>query len=273
MKDLFDSHSHYWDEKLKGQADTALTAFFRDGGAGVINIGTSPETSRLAAEQAKRYPGMYTALGIHPTDAATLTVSPQEAVGEIRSLLLDPANRAVAVGEIGLDYYWEPYDRELQKDYFARQMELAGELGLPVVVHDREAHGDSFEMACRYPGVIGVFHSYSGSAEMALDLIRRGWYISFSGTLTFKNAHRVREVAAVLPHDRVLIETDAPYLTPHPYRGACNHSGYLIYTCNALAQAWGISPEEAARLTFVNACRLFRLPCRTDAGSSPERTA
>ncbi|MGN1207527.1 MAG: TatD family hydrolase, partial [Eubacteriales bacterium] len=177
-----------------------------------------------------------------------------------RALLTDPANKAVAVGEIGLDYHYEGYDKRLQEEYFSRQMALAEELGLPVVIHDREAHGDCFEMVCRYPRVTGVFHSYSGSAEMAKDLIRRGWYISFSGTVTFKNAPRVREVAASLPHERVLIETDAPYLAPHPYRGQCNHSGYVRYTCAALAEVWGLTPDETANITCENARRLFRLP-------------
>lgn len=257
---LIDSHAHYWDDKLKDASDAVLRAFFSAGGVGVVNVGTTPETSRLAAEQARAYPQMVTALGIHPSDAAFLTGTPDEEVAQIRALLTDPANKAVAVGEIGLDYHYEGYDKRLQEEYFSRQMALAEELGLPVVIHDREAHGDCFEMVCRYPRVTGVFHSYSGSAEMAKDLIRRGWYISFSGTITFKNAPRVREVAASLPHERVLIETDAPYLAPHPYRGQCNHSGYVRYTCAALADLWGLTLEETANITCSNARRLFRLP-------------
>lgn len=257
---LFDSHAHYWDDKLKDDAATLIPAFFSAGGAGIINVGTSPETSRLAAEQARAFPRMVTALGIHPTDAAALTGTPEEEVDRIRTMLRDPGNRAVAVGEIGLDYYWEPYDRGLQQTYFDLQMELARELSLPVVVHDRDAHGDSFDTARRYPDVRGVFHSYSGSAEEALDLCRRGWYISFSGALTFRNARRVREVAAAVPRDRILIETDAPYLTPHPHRGERNDSGYLHFTCEVLADVLGVTPEEASALTFANARALFRLP-------------
>ena len=257
---LFDSHAHYWDEKLKDDAATLVHAFLTSGGVGIVNVGTSPETSRLAAEQARAFPHMVTALGIHPTDAATLTGTPEEEVDKIRTLLRDPANRAVAVGEIGLDYHWAPYDRGLQQTYFDLQMELARELSIPVVVHDRDAHGDCFDTARRYPDVRGVFHSYSGSAEEALDLCRRGWYISFSGTLTFKNARRVREVAAAVPRDRILIETDAPYLTPHPYRGERNHSGFLHLTCAMLAEVLGVTPEEASAITFANARTLFRLP-------------
>ncbi len=256
---VFDSHAHYWDEKLKDQSEGLLTELFTHSLVGVVNVGTSPETSRTAIAQAQEHAQMYTALGIHPTDAASLAGTPEENVAEIRALLADSASRVVAVGEIGLDYYWEPYDKELQKTYFRMQMALAEELGLPVVIHDREAHGDCFEIACEFPHVRGVFHSYSGSLEMAQDLVRRGWYISFSGTLTFKNAHRVREVAEGLPHDRVLIETDAPYLTPHPHRGELNHSGYLDLTCAVLAEVWGVSPEEAGRITTENAIRFFGL--------------
>ncbi len=256
---VFDSHAHYWDEKLKDQSEGLLTELFATSLDGVVNVGTSPATSRIAIAQAQAHAHMYTALGIHPTDAASLTGTPEENVAEIRALLTDPASRAVAVGEIGLDYYWEPYDKALQKTYFRLQMALAEELNMPVVIHDREAHGDCFDIACEFPRVRGVFHSYSGSLEMAQDLVRRGWYISFSGTVTFKNAHRVREVAAGLPHDRVLIETDAPYLTPHPHRGKLNHSGYLALTCAALAEVWGVTPEEAARLTTENARRFFGL--------------
>ncbi len=256
---LFDTHAHYWDEKLKNESEGLLTELFAHSLVGVVNVGTSPATSRIAIAQAQQHPGMYTALGIHPTDAAVLTGTPEGEVAEIRALLTDPASRAIAVGEIGLDYYWEPYDKELQKKYFRLQMALAEELGLPVVVHDREAHGDCFDIACEFPRVRGVFHSYSGSAEMARELVKRGWYISFSGTLTFKNAHRVREVAAALPQDRVLIETDAPYLTPHPHRGKLNHSGYLDLTCASLAEVWGITPEAAAGITTDNALRFFGL--------------
>ncbi len=256
---LFDSHAHYWDEKLKEQSEELLGELFARSLAGVVNVGTSPETCRLAIAQAQRHPEMYTALGIHPTDAADLAGAPEEHINALRALLTDPASRAVAVGEIGLDYYWEPYDKALQKTYFRLQMALAEELGLPVVIHDREAHGDCFDIACEFPRVHGVFHSYSGSPELARELVKRGWYISFSGTITFKNAHRVREVAASLPHDRVLIETDAPYLTPHPHRGKLNHSGYLDLTCASLAEVWGVTIDKAAEITTENACRFFGL--------------
>ena len=255
----FDSHAHYFDEKLAGQNDL-LSRLLTGDVAAIINVGTSPETSRLAIQQAREYPNMYTAVGIHPTDCQDLAGEMEEHLAEIRALLTDPANKAVAIGEIGLDYYWEPIDYEKQMAYFESQLLLAEETGMPVIIHDRDAHGACFETILKHPKVHGVFHSYSGSREMALELIRRGWYISFSGTISFKNASRVREVAAALPHTSVLIETDAPYLTPHPHRGKVNHSGYLPFTCAALAEAWGISEEETARITRENACRLFRIP-------------
>ncbi len=255
----FDSHAHYWDEKFMGQNEL-LPHLFQESLSGVVNVATSPKTAKLAIQQAKEFPQMVTALGIHPSDAQELGGDMDAHISHIKSLLQDPASRAVAVGEIGLDYYWQPVDVPLQMAYFEKQLDLAEELGLPVIVHDRDAHGDCFDTVCRHPHVHGVFHSYSGSLEMAKDLIRRGWYISFSGTLTFTNAKRVREVAENLPHDRVLIETDAPYLTPHPHRGKLNHSGYLSYTAGVLGEVWGISTEEAGRITEENARRLFNIP-------------
>jgi TatD DNase family protein len=161
-----------------------------------------------------------------------------------------------------LDYHWQQYgdipmDKEKQAYFFDAQMKLARELGLPVIIHDREAHGDCFETVLRYPQVKGVFHSYSGSAEMARELVKRGWYISFSGTLTFKNASRVREAAMSVPRDRLLIETDAPYLAPHPMRGRLNHSGLLLHSLDVLSELWGVNAEKAAEITFENAEKFF----------------
>ena len=150
--------------------------------------------------------------------------------------------------------------KEKQRYVFERQMAIAQKYGLPVIIHDREAHGDCFEMALKYPEVKGIFHSYSGSSEMARELTKRGWYISFSGTLTFTNAARVREAASAVPRDKLLIETDAPYLAPHPNRGQLNHSGYLPLVLSALAQIWDCSPTDAAEQTYQNALAFFNLP-------------
>ncbi len=259
---LFDSHAHYFDRRFEGQVDDLLTnGIFGGCVSGVINVGTDPENAILCIDQAKRYAGMYAAVGIHPEDCKALTGSVEEEVGRIRTLLDTPEkrkeNKIVALGEIGLDYHWEPIERELQQTYFEAQLALASELELPVIIHDREAHGDCFDTVLKYPSVRGVFHSYSGSAEMAKELTRRGWYISFSGVVTFKNARKVREVAAMIPADRILIETDAPYLAPEPFRGRLNHSGLMVYTAKALSEILGKTAQEIADLTSENAMRLF----------------
>ena len=208
---------------------------------------------------------MYAAVGIHPEDCHYIT-DPDAELARLWAMIADPTHRKqhkiVALGEIGLDYHWQDYngipmDKQKQAYFFDAQMEMANKLGLPVIIHDREAHGDCFETVLRHPSVRGVFHSYSGSAEMARELVKRGWYISFSGTLTFKNAARVREAAQAVPRDRLLIETDAPYLAPHPMRGQRNHSGYLTYVLDTLATLWNCTPDEAAEQTHQNAHTLF----------------
>ena len=269
MNGIFDTHAHYFDKRFEaeaeGGADAVLRSVFDGGVQYIINVGTNCTNSITAMEQAARYEGMFAAIGIHPEDCHFLKDEAEE-LSRLRALLGDAdtrkRNKIVALGEIGLDYHYEnygeiPMDKEKQQRFFNAQMELARELSLPVIIHDREAHGDCFETVLRYPDVKGVFHSYSGSAEMAKELTRRGWYISFSGTLTFKNASRVREAASAVPRERLLIETDCPYLAPHPMRGRLNHSGLLIHTLSALAQIWECTPEEAAIQTSKNAKELF----------------
>ena len=258
----FDSHAHYYDERFESElsegVDELIDALLKDSTSCIVNIGTSPETSRLAVEQARRHENMYTAIGIHPSDTRFLSDIDSELL-EIERLILDPESKCVCLGEIGLDYHYEDTDKEKQAEYFERQMLLAEKLGLPVCIHDREAHADVMEVIRRHPNVKGILHSFSGSAEMALELVKLGYYISFSGTLTFTNAKKPREVAAVLPRDKVLIETDFPYLTPHPHRGKTNHSGYLSYTNATLAGIFEVSEEECARITEENARRVFKL--------------
>ena len=266
---IFDTHAHYFDERFareaEGGADALLREWMPDPVAHVVNVGTSCQSSRRAIAQAACYEGMYAAVGIHPEDCHRI-MDRDEALRELEEILGSTEdrlqNKVVAIGEIGLDYHYEnygdiPMDKQKQAIFFDAQMQLAEKLDLPVIIHDREAHGDCFETVLRYPGVRGVFHSYSGSADMARELVRRGWYISFSGTLTFKNASRVREAALAVPRDRLLIETDAPYLAPHPMRGRLNHSGLLVHSLDTLATLWQCSPEEAAEQTYQNAMRLF----------------
>lgn len=269
MEGIFDTHAHYYDgrfdREVEGGADAILGQIMPNPVSMILNVGTNPDTSRLAVEQAARYEGMYAAVGIHPEDCHYITDS-EEALAQIRGLLADPVTRRqrkiLAIGEIGLDYHWQEYngipmDKKKQAFFFEAQLAMAEELGLPVIIHDREAHGDCFETVLRYPKVRGVFHSYSGSGDMARELTRRGWYISFSGTLTFKNANRVREAALAVPRDRLLIETDAPYLAPHPHRGRINHSGLMVHTAEALAELWQCSTSEAISTTRENGKKLF----------------
>ncbi|MBO5294572.1 MAG: TatD family hydrolase [Clostridia bacterium] len=266
---IFDTHAHYFDAKFESlgahYADGLLREIMPDPITHIINVGTNCKNSQKAIAQAREYEGMYAAVGIHPGDCHYLS-DVEAALVELRELLGDDEarrrNKIVALGEIGLDYHWQEYDgipmdKQKQAYFLERQLEMAEEMDLPVIIHDREAHGDCFETVLRYPRVRGVFHSYSGSAEMARELVRHGWYISFSGTLTFKNANRVREAALAVPRDRLLIETDAPYLAPHPMRGSLNHSGLMRYTVDTLAQIWSCSPDEAAKITFENAKKLF----------------
>ena len=260
---LFDSHAHYFDERFEGEADRILAEeVFSKRVGKVINVGTNNQNNIICLEQAKKYDGMYAALGIHPDDCQYCQKSLTEEIAELEAMILaeksrGEASKVVAIGEIGFDFHYEGFDREKQAEYFELQMKLAKKLSMPVIIHDREAHGPCFDMALAYPEVKGVFHSYSGSAEMARELVKRGWYISFSGVLTFKNAERVREVAASVPMDNILIETDAPYLAPHPFRGKLNHSGLTEYTVATLADVKGITLDEAARITYKNAERLF----------------
>ena len=257
----FDSHAHYYDGRFEteyeGSVDELIGALLSSTVSHMINVGTSPDTCRLAALQARKFENMHTALGIHPSDAQYLKSSLDEAIEELRLLITDKENKCVALGEIGLDYHYPDTDKELQHKYFEAQMSLAEELGLPVVIHDRDSHADVIDVIRRHKGVRGVLHSFSGSVEMAKEVISLGYMVSFSGTLTFTNARRPREVAAEIPRDRVLIETDCPYLSPHPHRGKLNHSGMLLYTNRMLAEIWGVSEETAAEITAENARSFF----------------
>ena len=265
---FFDSHAHYfdaWFNEYEGGAEALLEKLFSEQVGAVVNIATNPENLKECIAQAQKFEKMYVSSGIHPEDCLYID-NIDAALEEIEASVCNAeqrrANKIVAIGEIGFDYHLEELTDEVkvkQRYVFERQMAIAQKYGLPVIIHDREAHGDCFEMALKYPEVKGIFHSYSGSSEMARELIKRGWYISFSGVVTFKNANRVREVLSTVPLDRLLIETDAPYLAPHPNRGKMNHSGNLEYTVNMIASVFGISPEEIAEITFENAKRIYCL--------------
>ena len=264
-ENIIDSHAHYFDKRFENESEGAdeilAKEVFGRGISAVINVGTRNETNILAINQALKYENMYVAVGIHPEDAQRSDVCVEDELSALRALVENPEkrkqNKIVAIGEIGLDYYWQPVDKPLQQKCFDSQLSLARELDMPVIIHDREAHGDCFETILRYPEVRGVFHSYSGSAEMALELVKRGWYISFSGVLTFKNARKAVEAAEQIPLDRILIETDAPYLAPTPFRGKLNHSGLMGSTAQTLANIKSISVEQAILATAENARNFF----------------
>lgn len=253
---LFDTHAHYDDESFDADRDAVLTALPEQGVGLILNPGCDVESSRKAVRYAAAHPHVYAAVGIHPENCGGCTAGDLDA---IRALAQLP--KTVAIGEIGLDYYWaENPPRDFQQQVLRQQLALARELALPVIIHDREAHADTLAIVREFPGVTGVFHCFAGSPEMARELLKMGWYLGFDGPVTYKNARRAPEVAAVTPLDRMLIETDSPYMTPVPYRGRRNDSGYVHLVAEKLAEWKGVTPEEMARVTTENGKRLFRIP-------------
>lgn len=252
---IFDTHAHYDDSRFDGDRDAVLAALPEAGVELVLDPGCDLPSSRAAAALAERYGHVYAAAGIHPENCAGF----QDAdLAALRQLLAQP--KVASIGEIGLDYYWaENPPRDFQQMVFRKQLALAEELDLPVIVHDREAHGDSLSIIREFPAVTGVFHCFSGSPEMAEELLKRGWYLGFDGPITYKNARRAPEVAAITPLERMVVETDAPYLSPVPVRGRRNDSRYLPHVIAKLAEWKGVTPEEMTRITCENGKRLFRL--------------
>lgn len=256
---LFDTHAHYNDDRFDefdGGADAAIKISYDSGVAGFINCGTDPDTSRKSIEIAKKYAGAWAAVGLHPEDCERYRGSIPAVLDDIVSLLTH--EKVVALGEIGLDYHWN-IDRELQHSVFDMQLSIAEDSKMPVIVHDRDAHGKTLEIIKAHPGVIGVMHGFSGSAETAREYASMGWYIAFGGPVTYKNARNVKEACAAVPLDRILIETDCPYLPPVPHRGEINYSAYMRYTLAAMADVRGETEEELAAATVRNAERLFNI--------------
>ena len=249
---LFDTHAHYDSGAFNSDR---LAAMPEQGVELILNPGCDLESSRTAIALAEEFPFVYAAVGVHPSDCGAWEDSWLE---QLRALAAHPKVRAI--GEIGLDYYWKDNPpRELQQKVFARQLELALELELPVIVHDREAHQDCLEVVRAHPEVRGVYHCYSGSLEDAKVLVKLGWMLSFTGVITYKNARKALEVIEWLPMDRIMVETDSPYLTPEPFRGKRNDSGKVHLVAEAIARVKGMDPEEAARITLENGTRFFRI--------------
>lgn len=252
---IFDTHAHLGDRAFDTDRAALLSQLPGLGLALVMNPGCSLASSRAAAALAENYDYVYAAVGSHPDAADEVT----EDVLEQYRQLARQCPKVRAIGEIGLDYHYEDIPREVQQRAFRAQMALARELELPVIVHEREAHEDGMRIVEEFPQVTGVFHCYSGSLEMAKVLIRRGWYIGFGGVLTFKNARKAVEAASQIPLDRLVLETDCPYMSPEPFRGRRNDPGRLHLVAERLAQLRGLSAEEIENITLENGKRLYRI--------------
>jgi TatD DNase family protein len=252
---LFDTHAHLDADDFDSDRHALIAALPDRGISLVMNPGCSLESSINAIALAQRYDFVYAAVGSHPDAADEVNEDVLEAYRKLCKL--NP--KVKAIGEIGLDYHYEDVPRQIQRKAFIAQLELARELDLPVIVHEREAHEDGLRIVDEFPTVKGVFHCYSGSLEMAKELVKRGWYIGFTGVLTFKNARKAIEVAAGIPLERIVIETDCPYMAPVPFRGKRNDPGLLCHMAEKLAEIRGITTEEAARVTLENGKRLYRM--------------
>ena len=249
---LFDTHAHLNDEAFNADREALLAGLQEKGIGLVMNAGCSLEASREVVQMAKQYPWLYAAVGSHPDSADEVN---ENVIAEYRKLCRH--DKVKAIGEIGLDYHYEYIPRQIQKKAFLMQMELARETGLPVIVHERDAHEDGMAIVKDFSNVTGVFHCYSGSAEMARQLVELGWYIGFTGVLTFKNARKAIETAQSIPIDRIVLETDCPYMAPEPFRGKRNHPGYLYRMAEKLAEIRGMTVEEIRQITTENGKRLY----------------
>lgn len=255
MSLLFDTHAHYDDEQFDADRDALLASMPQSGVGLIVDPGCDLPSSRRAIALAERFPHIYAAVGYHPENCAPYTDADLDV---LRELAKHP--KVVAIGEIGLDYYWEENPpREFQQTVFRRQLALAQELDLPVIVHDREAHADSLAIVREFPAVRGVFHCFSGSVEMARELWKLGWYVGFDGPVTYKNARKTVEVALEAPPDRILLETDSPYMAPVPVRGTRNDSRNVRYIAEKLAQLRGMETDALIALTAENGKRLFNI--------------
>ena len=250
---LFDTHAHYDDEAFDPDRREVLAGLPQKGVGLVVDPGCTLTSSEKAVALAAEFPHVYAAVGLHPENCHDFQ---PEQIERLRQLA--QREKVVAIGEVGLDYYWEENPpRALQQEGRRRQLALAEELKLPVIFHDREAHGDSLAIVKEFPGVRGVFHCYSGSVEDAKTLIKLGWHLSFTGTITFKNARKAPEVIRAVPMERLMIETDAPYLTPVPYRGRRNDSTYVHLVAERIAQLRDMTPAAVEQATWDNGKRFF----------------
>ena len=252
---LFDTHAHMDDQAFDADRQALLESLPAQGIGLVMNPGCSLLSSRNASALSQQFDYMYAAVGSHPDAADEVNA---DVLAEYETLCKQNS-KIKAIGEIGLDYHYEDIPRDVQKKAFIAQMELAAKLNLPVIVHERDAHEDGMQIVEQFPAVTGVFHCYSGSAQMAKWLVDKGWYIGFTGVLTFKNARKAIETAQAIPLERIVLETDCPYMSPEPFRGKRNDPGRLCYMARKLGEIKGMDPEEIAAITMENGKRLYRI--------------
>ncbi len=250
-RNIFDSHAHYDDEKFDDSRDVLLPSLFENGVCAVVNCGSDLKSSIRSRSLSQNYEKIYFAAGIHPHEAAEIDENDFQ---EIKELLKD--DKCIAIGEIGLDYHYDFSPRDIQKEVFEYQLKIAEKFDMPVIIHDREAHEDTWELLKKYQPK-GVVHCFSGSAEMARDILSIGMYIGLGGAVTFKNAKKPVSVAAMVPDDRLLIETDCPYMAPVPHRGKVNNSLLIPYTAEIIAGIRGVTAQEILDITAENAKTLF----------------
>ncbi|MBR6502410.1 MAG: TatD family hydrolase [Clostridia bacterium] len=248
---IFDTHCHYEDERFDPIRDELFREMHQNGVCGIVTCGCDQNSSKAAIKMAEDYDFVYAAVGIHPGSIDSGTTPEQ-----IRELAQHP--KCVAIGEIGLDYYWVSDNKEKQIEIFEKQIAIAKELDLPIIIHDRDAHGDTLEILKKHKPK-GVVHCYSGSVEMAEELIKLGLYIGVGGVITFKNAKKLPDVVKMIPDELLLVETDCPYLAPEPYRGKLCHSGLIKYTAEKIAEIRGKTPEQILTLTAKNAKILYNV--------------
>ncbi|MBQ3181835.1 MAG: TatD family hydrolase [Clostridia bacterium] len=251
---LFDTHTHLDDKKFDNDRDDVISSLKEQGISLAVNVGADIKSSKESILLAEKYDFIYASVGVHPCDTKDLTDDDLSTLEKMAH-----HKKVVAIGEIGLDYYWDEPEREIQKDWFLKQLLLAKKHNMPYIVHDRDAHADTLEIIKKADYTNGVMHCFSGSNEMAKEVVKMGMYVSLSGTVTFKNAKTAKEVAKAVPIDRLLIETDSPYLTPEPFRGKRNNSAYVKYTLEEIAKIRGISTGELARITLENGKRFYNI--------------
>lgn len=253
---IFESHAHYEDKRFDEDRESLLRELPQNGIDYVVNVGSSLETTKATLELTKKYDYIYGAAGVHPEESAQLN---EENFAWLKTVLQE--EKMVAVGEIGLDYYWDEPEREIQKKWFERQIALAREVGLPMIIHSRDAAKDTLDIikSCKGQEAGGVIHCFSYGTEMAKEYLDMGFYIGIGGVVTFKNAKKLKEVAEYVPLDRILLETDCPYMAPEPHRGKRNSSLYLPFVAEKIAQIKGITAEEVIRVTNENGKRMYHI--------------